>query len=110
MANAKEQMAIIHCWFESWGQSERNRFCYALQSRVQSGGMCDILGGFQFFMIDHGSSSVFDCQLRLFRTWFEQWTANDRVLFVDSIGSKDKSVAVEEIREEQNKLNSSVNS
>lgn len=102
MGTTKEQMTIIHSWFDQWEESKRKMFYCKLMTKVQSDEMYSVLDGLQSLIIDHGSSSVFDCQLRLFEQWFGCWTIEERELFMESVQRKDEK-GIEEIYKALNK-------
>jgi len=80
-----QQMCILS-WKDSWTPLQISKFNQALSEELLSnGGQEEILFGLENMDLTGDSHQMFACQLRLFRSWFKSWDAQDRQTFIKTV-------------------------
>ncbi|CAK8682415.1 unnamed protein product [Clavelina lepadiformis] len=86
--------SIIH-WFRSWSPRQREQFMEELIEKALPNKVDVLAGALDGMNMRDRAPSIFQCQLRLFRQWFDKWTLNERNFMVERLESCDQQFVEE---------------
>eukprot|EP00088_Acartia_fossae_P012077 TRINITY_DN16192_c0_g1_i1.p1 TRINITY_DN16192_c0_g1~~TRINITY_DN16192_c0_g1_i1.p1 ORF type:complete len:120 (-),score=14.27 TRINITY_DN16192_c0_g1_i1:176-535(-) len=92
--SSTQQMCLLS-WSEGWDSQQKSRFYQALSEEMATSSEAeDLLFGLENMDLSGDSHQVFNCQLRLFRSWFKAWAPNERESFVTSMTNRDPNLLI----------------
>ncbi|XP_043914630.1 uncharacterized protein C14orf119 homolog isoform X2 [Protopterus annectens] len=74
---AQELKCILH-WFTGWSAAHRERFLQDLVMKAVPSKICSLLDSLEHLSMTDSAPNIFQCQLRLWNHWFENWTEDER--------------------------------
>uniref|UniRef100_A0A8C4Q359 Chromosome 14 open reading frame 119 n=1 Tax=Eptatretus burgeri TaxID=7764 RepID=A0A8C4Q359_EPTBU len=79
---AMQQARCIVHWFTGWNTAQRERFLRDLVAKAFPGQPCSLLDGLSSLGVADHPPSIFECQLRLWTQWFDEWSEDERSSFM----------------------------
>ncbi|KFM72952.1 hypothetical protein X975_03776, partial [Stegodyphus mimosarum] len=73
----EEQIRCTLHWFHNWNNTQRKEFLDVLKTQHLSHAE-DLASSFESLKISRRSPSVFECQLKQFSLWFDEWSMQGR--------------------------------
>uniref|UniRef100_H2YEA5 Uncharacterized protein n=1 Tax=Ciona savignyi TaxID=51511 RepID=H2YEA5_CIOSA len=84
----REINCVIH-WFQTWSRFQKEQFMADLVSKAMPNKVELLLGAINNMNVVDKPPNIFECQLRLFNQWFEQWSLNERNFMLERLESFD---------------------
>lgn len=79
-------MTIAWSWFNGWTDEQKYAFLDELVEKVVSRpAVCSLYRSLQSLSIQRMNSDTFSCQLRMFNGWFQEWSNQERNVFVEGL-------------------------
>ncbi|GBL99357.1 hypothetical protein AVEN_206774-1 [Araneus ventricosus] len=69
----EQEIRCVQHWFRNWTQPQRAEFLNLLTEKY-SPDTLDLGRNFESLRISSNCPSVFDCQLKQFSLWFDEWS------------------------------------
>jgi hypothetical protein len=77
----KEIQCSIH-WFQGWSEMQKNDFLKHLLEKAIPEKVCTLFDAMHALNVQDKPPSIFQCQLKLFSQWFNEWTDSERNEFM----------------------------
>ena len=90
---AMQQARCIVHWFTGWNTAQRERFLRDLVAKAFPGQPCSLLDGLSSLGVADHPPSIFECQLRLWTQWFDEWSEDERSSFMVALSQQDPAFA-----------------
>ena len=85
-STVEQQMTIAWSWFNGWTDEQKYAFLDELVEKVVSRpAVCSLYRSLQSLSIQRMNSDTFSCQLRMFNGWFQEWSNQERNVFVEGL-------------------------
>ncbi|XP_005994476.1 uncharacterized protein C14orf119 homolog [Latimeria chalumnae] len=84
----QEMRCVLH-WFSGWSSTQRERFLRDLVAKAVPSKVCALLDGLEQLNVVDQPPNIFECQLRLWNQWFENWTEHERNDFLGQLEAGD---------------------
>lgn len=90
LGNTEKEMECVLNWFQNWSVMQKGTFLkelvdLAVQSNLDS--LFDAMDTLN--MQDKPPPNIFQCQIKLFTDWFQEWTDSERNAFVFNLNCID---------------------
>ncbi|XP_002132021.3 uncharacterized protein C14orf119 [Ciona intestinalis] len=85
-SKVREITCVIH-WFQTWNQFQKGVFMTDLVSKAMPNKVDLLLDQMNGMNVNDRPPNIFECQLRLFGQWFEEWTINQRNYMLEKLES-----------------------
>lgn len=76
----EQEIRIVQHWFRNWSESQRQHFLQFLIKQIQPD-VSDLVNGLQSLTFFGQSPTTFECQLRQFSLWFDNWSFQGKKAF-----------------------------
>lgn len=87
-----QQMCLLS-WREGWDEGQKKKFNQVLSEELVCGGDTDdVLFGLENMDLSGNSHEMFNCQLRMFRSWYKGWSAQERETFLRTLVTHNRDV------------------
>lgn len=83
--SADEQMSAVLYWFVHWTSDQRDSFLENLLCKAVPNKLLTIVESMNSLAMNNSEQSMFKCQLRLFDSWFRDWTDDQRNYFLHEL-------------------------
>lgn len=93
----REINCTVH-WFKTWHVHQKACFMNDLVAKAVPHKVDLILENLNSMTMDDKPLSLFECQLRLFSSWFNEWTIDERNFMLERLESVDPAF-VEQFRQ-----------
>jgi len=91
VGKSSTQQLCVLSWMDGWDTNQKERFHQTLVEEMAStGANDDVMFGLENMDLSGNSHEMMSCQLRLFRSWFKSWSAEDKKTFVGHLISQDR--------------------
>lgn len=97
----KEQQCALH-WFQSWSSMQKGDFLKDLLEKAVPCYVDTLFDAMHSLNVQDKPPSIFQCQIKLFTQWFEEWSVKDRNEFMNKLQEIDP-MFIEKFNEEVNK-------
>ncbi|OXU21324.1 hypothetical protein TSAR_010480 [Trichomalopsis sarcophagae] len=90
------QIRYVIEWFQEWSEMQRDDFVGILLERCSSSGLVNgLLTGIENLGKENSSRppSLFQCRIKLFREWSQNWSEQEKEMLVTSIKHMDPKFA-----------------
>jgi len=112
LACVDAELRCVKSWFVGWTPHQRGKFMEELLCKAVPSNSADLLlesfGGMSLQGNGIGGQSLFQCQLKLFRHWFDHWQDRDKNMFLAGLQEVDSDFVVEFQRSVDRALNADV--
>lgn len=79
-----EMKCVLH-WFQGWSHFQKQDFMKDLVEKAVPQKVSTLLDAMDMLNVRDKPPSIFQCQLKLFNQWFEEWNDKDRNDFMVQI-------------------------
>ncbi|XP_076314230.1 uncharacterized protein C14orf119-like [Tachypleus tridentatus] len=83
-----ELRCVLH-WFTLWTESQKTEFLELLLDKALPLNTGNISYRLEALTVQENSPSIFRCQLKLFSSWFDEWTDRERDNLLRKLQEKD---------------------
>lgn len=80
----KEQQCTLH-WFQSWSPMQKADFMKDLLEKASPCNVDTLFDAMHSLNVRDRPPSIFQCQVKLFTQWFEEWSTKDRNAFMNQL-------------------------
>ncbi|XP_039256357.1 uncharacterized protein C14orf119-like [Styela clava] len=87
-SSLREINCTIH-WFQGWSKNQRECFMEDLIAKALPGRIDLLLGDLNGLTMKDKPPSLYECQLRLFNQWFQDWDESERTFMLERLESAD---------------------
>lgn len=90
------QIRYVIEWFQEWSEMQRGDFLSVLLERCNSSGLVNgLLSGIETLCKEDSNRppSLFQCRVKLFREWSQNWSPPEKETLVESIKHMDSKFA-----------------
>lgn len=98
----KEQQCTLH-WFQSWSPMQKADFMKDLLEKASPCNVDTLFDAMHSLNVRDRPPSIFQCQVKLFTQWFEEWSTKDRNEFMNQLQQID-TVFIQTFNEELARL------
>lgn len=84
----KEQQCTLN-WFQSWSSMQKSDFMKDLLEKALPCNVDALFDAMHSLNVRDRSPSIFQCQMKLFTQWFEEWSPKDRNVFMNKLQQMD---------------------
>ena len=84
----KEQQCTLN-WFQSWSPMQKSDFMKDLLEKALPCNVDALFDAMHSLNVRDRSPSIFQCQMKLFTQWFEEWSPKDRNVFMHKLQQMD---------------------
>jgi len=86
------QIRYLVQWFEEWGEMQRSDFLPILLKKFlnNKGNMNGLISSLDSCNVEDRPPSIFQCRIKLFNEWSENWTQNERDQLLNELKSVDE--------------------
>lgn len=84
----KEQQCTLN-WFQSWSPMQKSDFMKDLLEKALPCNVDALFDAMHALNVRDRSPSIFQCQMKLFTQWFEEWSPKDRNVFMNKLQQMD---------------------
>jgi len=93
------ELSCVKSWFIGWTPHQRGKFMEELLCKAVPGNSADLLldslSGMSIQNNSMGGPSIFQCQLKLFRHWFDHWQDKEKSQLLASLQEVDSDFVVQ---------------
>lgn len=76
--NSEKEMQCILNWFLNWNSFQRGEFMKQLVDKAVPSNVDSLFDAMNSLNVKDKPPTIFQCQLKLFDQWFDEWSVNDR--------------------------------
>ena len=84
----KEQQCTLN-WFQSWSPMQKSDFMKDLLEKALPCNVDALFDAMDSLNVRDRPPSIFQCQMKLFTQWFEEWSPKDRNVFMNKLQQMD---------------------
>ena len=81
----QELKTVLH-WFSTWSHYQRKDFLSDLVNKAVPPDVTTLFDAMQTLKVNDKAPSIYQCQLKLFTDWFQEWSEVERTLFLTNCG------------------------
>ena len=84
----KEQQCTLN-WFQSWSPMQKSDFMKDLLEKALPCNVDALFDAMHSLNVRDRPPNIFQCQMKLFTQWFEEWSPKDRNVFMNKLQQMD---------------------
>lgn len=89
LGKARTEQLCSQSWFLNWNHLQKSKFLDVIVRNTTSSVEEELLFGLENLGLGGVAPGVFECQLKLFCSWWENWTQEQRQGFLQQLATTD---------------------
>lgn len=89
---SEQEIRCVQHWFKNWSETQRSKFGELLIQKQSDISLLESC--FNSLNISSNCPSVFECQLRQFSLWFDNWSSKEKESLIVKLIEVDRSFVI----------------